>query len=183
MAEMREARGDTLNAVIRFDQGRCRFNYRVVGVAIHDEMVLLHRAGSEPFWSLPGGRAEMGEAAEDTIRREMHEELSTDVEVRRLLWLVENFFDYDGLSYHELALYFLIRFPPGSRPLTQRAFEATDGDTRLQFKWFPLDEEVLSGLPLLPSFLTSSLSALPASMTHIVHRDVVPGEQTDVAGV
>jgi 8-oxo-dGTP pyrophosphatase MutT (NUDIX family) len=48
---------------------------------------------SEVFWALPGGRAEMGEVAEHTIRREMREEMSTDVVVIRLLWLVENFFD------------------------------------------------------------------------------------------
>jgi len=85
------------------------------GLAIHGGAVLLHRAGDEPFWTLPGGRAEFGETAENTIRREMREELSIDVEVLRLLWFVENFFDYDGLSYHEVGLYFLIRFPPGAK--------------------------------------------------------------------
>jgi ADP-ribose pyrophosphatase YjhB (NUDIX family) len=102
--------------MIRFDQGNRRFNYRIVGVAIHNESVLLHRADNEPFWTLPGGRAEHGETAEETIKREMLEELATDVQVVRLLWFVENFFDY-GLSYHEIALYFLIRFPPASSPL------------------------------------------------------------------
>lgn len=160
--------------MIRFDDGGRRFNYRIVGVAIHDGTVLLHRAGDEPFWTLPGGRAEMGEPAEQTIRREMQEELSTGVDVVRLLWLVENFFDYDNLSYHELALYFLIRFPPNSTPLTQNAFESRDGDTRLQFKWFPIHEPTLISLPLLPSFLPSDLGTLPTSVTHIVHRDTMP---------
>jgi len=158
--------------VIRFDQGSRRFNYRVVGVAIHDGMILLHQAGDEPFWTLPGGRAELGEAAEQTIQREMREELSTDVEVLRLLWFVENFFDYDGLSYHEIALYFLIRFPADSRPLSLRAFEAADGETTLRFRWFPLEEETLASLPLMPPFLPSSLGKLPASVTHLVHRDI-----------
>jgi len=157
--------------VIRFEQGRHRFNYRVVGVAIHDGKVLLHRAGDEPFWTLPGGRAEIGEAAEHTIRREMREEVSTDVEVLRLLWLVENFFDYDGLSYHEIGLYFLIRFPADSKPVALATFEATDGSTTLYFKWVPLEEETLARLPLVPSFLASGLRKLPTSVTHVVHRD------------
>jgi ADP-ribose pyrophosphatase YjhB (NUDIX family) len=159
-----------LRHVIRFDEGGRRFNYRIVGVAIHDGRVLLHRAGEETLWTLPGGRAEMGEAAEDTIRREMREELGTEVDVLRLLWCVEDFFDYNGLSVHELALYFLIRLPPGSRPLTLSAFASTDGDTRLQFRWCPLDE-TLASLPLRPSFLAAGLRRLPASVTHIVHRD------------
>src|SRR5262245_64253610 len=110
-------------------------------------MVLLHRAGDELFWTLPGGRAEMGEAAQHTIRREMREELSTDVEVLRLLWFVENFFDYDGLSYHEIALYFLIRFPADSKPLAQGAFESIDGNTTLHFQWFPIEHETLAWVP------------------------------------
>jgi ADP-ribose pyrophosphatase YjhB (NUDIX family) len=159
--------------VIQFDQGGRRFNYRVVGIAIHDGAVLLHRAGDEPFWTLPGGRAEIGETAEQTIRREMQEELSTDVEVLRLLWFVENFFDHDGLSYHEIALYFLIRFPPGSMPMARSVFEATDGGTTLGFQWVPLEGETLANLPLLPSFLAVGLRELPASVTHIVHRDTM----------
>jgi ADP-ribose pyrophosphatase YjhB (NUDIX family) len=108
-------------AVIRFDQGTRRFNYRVVGVAIHGDSVLLHRADHESFWTLPGGRAEHGETAEETIKREMLEELATTVDVVRLLWLVENFFEYGGLSYHEIAPYFLITLPPGSAPLEAEA--------------------------------------------------------------
>ena len=159
--------------MICFDEGGRRFTYRIVGVAIHDGMVLLHRAGNEPFWALPGGRAEMGETAEQTIRREIQEELATGVEVVRLLWLVENFFDHEGLSYHELGLYFLVRFPAASKPLKQNAFESMDGDTRLHFKWFPIHEQTLFSLPLLPSFLATDLSKLPASVTHIVHRDTM----------
>ena len=113
--------------------------------------------------------------AEQTIRREMREELATDVDVQRLLWLVENFFDYDGLSYHEIALYFLIRLPRDSELLARSAFEATDGDTTLQFRWVPVDEETLANLPVLPSFLATGLKTLPSSVTHIVHRDAVPG--------
>lgn len=141
--------------MIRFEQGGHRFNYRVAGVAIHDGMILAHRAGDELFWTLPGGRAEIGETAEHTIRREMREELAIDVEVLRLLWFVENFFDYDDLSYHEIGLYFLIRLPAGSKPLAMRAFEATDGNTALHFQWFPLVEETLARLPLVPSVVES----------------------------
>jgi ADP-ribose pyrophosphatase YjhB (NUDIX family) len=157
--------------VIRFDQDGHRFNYRVVGVAIHEGMVLLHRAGDELFWALPGGRAEMGESAAETIQREMREELSTEIEVLRLLWFVENFFEYDGRKYHEIALYFLIRFPLDSQPLARAAFESTDGGTTLYFQWFPLETETLARLPLAPSFLATGLANLPASTTHVVHRD------------
>lgn len=163
--------------VIRLDEGTRRFNYRVVGVAIHNDTVLLHRAVHEDFWTLPGGRAEHGETAEQTIRREMYEELGTSIEVVRLLWLVENFFDHDGLSYHELALYFLIRLPPGSAPLSVDAFDAVDAAVPLKFRWYPVEPTQLASLPLFPTFLSHALANLPPSVVHIVERDAVPSTE------
>jgi 8-oxo-dGTP pyrophosphatase MutT (NUDIX family) len=142
--------------MIRFDQGNRRFNYRIVGVAIHDNAVLLHRADHETFWTLPGGRAEHGETAEQTITREMLEEL-------------------EGLSYHELAMYFLIRFPSGSIPLQAEAFDRSEAGMPLRFRWFPVRTKELVALPLLPGFLPHGLVDLPQSVVHIVQHDVAPG--------
>lgn len=97
--------------MIIFDKGINRFNYRVVGVAVHENSVLLHKAEGDVFWTFPGGRAEFGETAEETLKREMREEIGAEVEVVRLLWFVENFFTYAGKRYHEIALYFLMRLP------------------------------------------------------------------------
>ena len=72
--------------MITFDGGPARFNFRVVGVALDRERgrALLHRAEHDDFWSLPGGRAELLEPAEATLRREMREELGVEVAVERL---------------------------------------------------------------------------------------------------
>ena len=45
--------------VINFTEDGKRFNYRVVGVALHNGRVLLHKNETEHFWSLPGGRGEL----------------------------------------------------------------------------------------------------------------------------
>ena len=92
--------------MIRFDNGDSRFNYRVVGVAVHENSVLLHQAEGDDFWTFPGGRAELGEPAQQTLIREMREEIGAEVEVVRLLWFVENLFTYADRHYHEIALYF-----------------------------------------------------------------------------
>lgn len=159
--------------MITFDSGENRFNYRVVGVAVHEDHVLLHQAEGDNFWTFPGGRAEFGEPAEETLRREMREEIGTDVEVVRLLWFVENFFDYAQKHYHEIALYFLMRLPGGCQHLTRRSSfngEEEEG-TKLVFQWFPQNPKVLSSLPLLPSFLQTAVLALPESVQHVVHYD------------
>lgn len=158
--------------MIRFDQGNQRFNFRVVGVAIHNDQVLLHQAEGEPFWSLPGGRVEFGEAAEDTLRREMREELDIEVEIVRLLWLVENFFVYDGKNYHELSPYFLMRLPESSKYIKEPGpYRCVEPGSNLVFQWFPNSTTTLVSLPLVPSFLQTELQVLPETTQHKVHRD------------
>jgi ADP-ribose pyrophosphatase YjhB (NUDIX family) len=154
--------------VIQLDQGHRRFSYRVAGVAIRDEAVLLHRATHDAFWTLPGGRAELGEAAHETLRREMREELDTDVRVERLLWIVENFFDHQDRRHHELALYFLMHFPAGSAPAAAMTFERTLSGVPMVFEWLSL--RALNQLTVFPTFLRGALTALPASVEHVIEK-------------
>jgi 8-oxo-dGTP pyrophosphatase MutT (NUDIX family) len=160
--------------MIIIKQGSLRFVYRVAGVAVHRDRVLLHRAADDNFWALPGGRGEMMEPSPETLRREMREELSADVAVDRLLWVVENFFDYTGKTCHELGLYFLMTFPLDS-PVWARgeAFEGQElfPDGRrltLYFQWFPLAS--LEALTVVPSFLPAGLRQLPLTPQHIIHH-------------
>lgn len=158
--------------MITFNQGDECFNFRIAGIALDDNYALLHRSEGEAFWTFPGGRAEIGETASQTLIREMKEELNEDIEVIRLLWLVENFFDYAQKNYHELAFYFLMQFPKRSPYLVKnKSFRGMEGGIPMEFKWFPVDCNVLKDLPLLPSFLQHSLSNLPNSVAHIVDCD------------
>lgn len=156
--------------MITFERDNYRFNYRIGGIALHNEQVFLHQADDEEFWTFPGGRAEFGEPAEQTLRREMREELGVEVEVVRLLWLVENFFQYTGKDYHEIGLYFLMRFPAESKFLTEPGpYQGWEQNIALRFQWFSIAPETLAALPLLPSFLQTALQQLPDNVQHVVH--------------
>jgi 8-oxo-dGTP pyrophosphatase MutT (NUDIX family) len=156
--------------MITFEVGNKRFKYRVAGIAVHNDQVLLHQADGDNFWVFPGGHAELGESAEQTLKREFMEELNTEVDVIRLLWLVENFFTYSGRSYHELALYFLIQLAKSSPLLrTESPTIGWEGDVKFTFRWFCRDPLVLAQLPLLPSFLQTSLNVLPETPQYLVH--------------
>ncbi len=156
--------------MITYQEGNIRFNYRIVGMAFDGGRVLLHRAEKDDFWALPGGRAEMLEQAQDTLVREMREELGVQVEVEHLVWVVENFFEYEALSYHELALYFLMHLASDS-PLRkyQEPFFGNEQGIKLIFQWHDLDD--LEETRLYPTFLRTKLQNLPASIEHIVHYD------------
>ena len=156
--------------MITFDKDNVKFTYRVVGVIIHDGHVLLQHAEEEGFYFLTGGRAELREAATETIKREMREELGVEVQVERLLWVVENFFEFAGTFMHELGLYFLLSVPPDAPILdtTQRILKI-EANNELVFQWYPIVR--LAAAPLYPSFLQEALKSLPEVTEHIVHRD------------
>lgn len=158
--------------MIVFEAGNTRFNYRVAGVALRDNEVLLNRLEDQDYWFLPGGRVEMGETSVEALAREMQEEVQAEVQVTRLVWVAESFFIHrvipDLGSVHELAFYYLIDFPPDSPVLTHgdEPFPSWDGHTRLVYQWFPL--AALDELPLYPPFLIKGLQQLPEQTVHIL---------------
>lgn len=72
-----------------------RVNLRVAGICIVDEHVLLQSDAQIDYWVLPGGRPLLLESSRDALRREMREEIDAEVEVGRLLWTIEDFFEFD----------------------------------------------------------------------------------------
>jgi len=156
--------------MITFDENGARFVYRVTGIALHDDHVLIHKAARDDYWSLPGGRCEIMEPSRETLRREMREELDVEIQVGRLLWVVENFFVHTGVPYHELGLYYLMTFPGDCHLYRSTGpFRGDEEGIDLVFAWFPLED--LHESALFPTFLRESLNALPAVTEHVVHRD------------
>ena len=157
---------------IRLNAGRARFQVRVAGLGFREGHVLVHRAVHESFWTFPGGRAEIGETSEETLRREMMEELGVDVAVGRLLWSVENFFHYEQLDWHEFGLYYLMdipaEFPFDPKRIVHRI---EDGDNELEFKWVRATREALVALDIPPYFIAEEIENLPLTSRHLVWRD------------
>jgi ADP-ribose pyrophosphatase YjhB (NUDIX family) len=163
-----------------FEANQPNFHYRVAGVVVAGDQVLLHKSELDEFWSLPGGHVELFEPAQEALRREIREELGLEPEVDRLLWVVESFFRSQGQPHHEIGLYFLMSFPPESplytRADTLRGQEDTGlyADQRLEltFQWFPREKRVLTELPVYPTFLQEALVVLADTPQHIVQHDV-----------
>ncbi len=162
--------------MITFDRDGVRFQYRVAGVCIHDGYVLLHRAERDDYWALPGGRCELGESSDETLRREMEEELHVTVTVGQLLWVVENFFTLAGMACHELALLYAIDLPEGHAFLdkTHPHYGIEDRSTEgkpytLIYEWVPVTS--LPDVILYPAFLRTALRDLPAVTQHFIQRE------------
>ena len=160
--------------MITFQEGSTKFTYRIGGIAIHNGRVLFQRATLDPariFWFLPGGRAEIGESARETLEREMLEEMGEKVHVGRLLYIVENFFA-DAKKHHELGLYFAMSLPADSFYLQEMGTivrEEAGFDLPIIFDWLPLSH--LTEMNIQPDFFRKALLQLPEQPTHMVLHD------------
>lgn len=156
---------------------KTQFHYRVVGIASTAAQVLLHRSELDDFWSLPGGHVEFGETAPEALKREFLEETGVAVEVGSLLWVVENFFTYQGSQHHELGLYFLLEIPQDWKLLHQESFFGSEilphstEPLKMIFRWFPRNPAVLTQLPLLPKFLQGALHNFPDETQYLINRE------------
>ena len=116
---------------------------------IHDEgRLLLVKRKNEPskgLWSAPGGVVELGERIEDAVKREAREETGMEIEVDRLLTVIDQIIkDKDGsVRFHYVIVYYS-GCPAGG---TLKA--STDAeDTR----WIPLGE--VKSLPTSKAFMS-----------------------------
>lgn len=149
-------------ATISFPLGNGLFNFRVVGVAVCQDKLLVHKTSSDQFWSLPGGRVDFFEATRETLLREMMEETGLEAEVQELMWVSENFFRYNDQDYHEIGFYYKMRVLPANF----HDFVSLEEDVDLHFHWHPLNE--LAALSIYPEFITEELIRNTSSVQHIV---------------
>jgi ADP-ribose pyrophosphatase YjhB (NUDIX family) len=158
---------------ITFDVDNLRFRYRIAGIGLHKDKVLLQQVKGLDYWFMPGGRCELGESARDCLKREMGEELNSEVEVGRLVWVAENFFKIDSFSHHELSLFFLVTFPENAPVLKADEILGIDqgGGEIVDVinKWHRLDR--LHETMIVPPFLKAGLCNIPAVTAHIVNRE------------
>ncbi|MDF2547489.1 MAG: hypothetical protein K0R93_2387 [Anaerosolibacter sp.] len=152
--------------MINFKTKEGIFNFRVAGILLYEDQVLIHRSMKDDFYAFPGGRVEMFEQTEDTIVREMEEELGVTVRVDRLLWICEHFFTHENHQYHEICFYYLIECKDASLLGRGNLFYVTEGKTEFEFRWVPLEK--VQDESLYPTFIKRRLEDLPATVEHAV---------------
>ncbi len=159
--------------MIAYDMGPGRFNFRSAGIISREGYILIHRAVSDAFWALPGGRVEWGESTAEALAREIEEELGVAGQVGGLSIVVENFFTYAGKRYHELAYYFPVSLPETFPFRTDGVIchRVEDGDVELEFKWVKPDAPVLKAHDFKPEALRDQLAAPHRPVRHLVWTD------------
>jgi 8-oxo-dGTP pyrophosphatase MutT (NUDIX family) len=130
---------------------------RAAAVVLRDGHVLHSRTLEDAFRSLPGGRLEPGERAEEALRRELAEELGfRSAKIGTLLWRLENDFAHAERRYRETGFYYRVEIAAASCPLVRDEFTASE--PHLRFRWFPLGD--LADVDLRPAVVRVRLRTL-----------------------
>ncbi|MCU7203157.1 NUDIX hydrolase [Turicibacter sanguinis] len=146
-----------------------RFNYRVAGVLIHENRLLVMTDERSPYYYLPGGRVSMNEESTMAIKREIKEELDVEVEATQLLWIVENFFveQQSQEQFHEIGMYYLLQLTEEDILKRGQEFIMNEGGyKKLSFLWRPLEK--IKHLNIYPLFLKERIMNLPQVPEHLV---------------
>ena len=87
-----------------------KFNFRVAGIFVNNDKILLQKNEKDNYWSLIGGRVNYFENTKEAFIREVKEEtgILLKIDELELIDVVENFFKYDNTKFHEILFIYKI---------------------------------------------------------------------------
>jgi ADP-ribose pyrophosphatase YjhB (NUDIX family) len=133
---------------------------KAFSVFAHNASILVYErfdhVKKQGFYRPLGGKVEFGEYSADTLRREIREETSMEIENIRLLGVLENIFVYNGRTHHEVDFVYDAEFTDKSAYL-KGTLGFTEGDLKMTAKWIPVKYFVETGDPLYPGGLVKLL--------------------------
>lgn len=120
--------------------GNYIFNFRVCALIVHDSKLLCHKADADVYYATPGGRVMTGESTKDAIVREIKEELGKDIEVQRLMAVVENFFEHSGKQYHELLFTYKCEFTSEQDKDLTNKLTCIEAGKKVNYEWIDIQD-------------------------------------------
>lgn len=132
-----------------------KLNIRAAGIIIHNNKVLCHRNINSDHYCIIGGRVQIGEDSETTIKREIKEELGKDIEVIDYAGTIENFFEMNNYKYHEIMFVQNVEFKNEEDKKIDYTLKNIEGKDHLQYEWLELEK--IENYPIWPESIKQML--------------------------
>lgn len=141
-------------------------NVRVGAIIERNGKVLMVTNEGVDYYYSVGGRIQIGESAEDAVRREVLEETGCALEIERLGFIHEDFFTADspeklGKMIYEIAFYFYMKTPADFEPHSESLTAEGRGE---HLAWVSMDTEKT----VFPSFFRTALADPVPYVRHFV---------------
>lgn len=158
---------------ILFQEEDFIFSYRVGGILIHNNHILLQKPKNDDY-AIIGGHVSCFETTEETLKREYEEELHAKIEVDNLLAVGEIFFPWGNKPCHQVCFYYMIHLQDTQSIPMQGVFQGYDdyGNERIEldFCWVTLDE-LKRGLKVYPLELIPYIINNQNEIVHFVSKE------------
>lgn len=150
---------------ITFTIDKQRFKYRTSALIIENNHILLQNI--KDYWTPPGGKVQMLEDSKTALKREIFEELSTDIEIEQSAIFIEQIYHNDEKSFHELGVYYFCH----SKSLWDRGISiiGNENGEDMEYRWFPLNE--IEKINLQPAVLKDKLLGKNKIFEHIINHE------------
>lgn len=150
------------------------FSYRVAGILIYDNKILLQKPLNDDGYSLIGGHVLVGETTDISLIREFKEEIGADISIDRLFAVGEIFFPWGKRPCHQISLYYNIKLRDTALIPVDGIFNGIDclenKKFSIDFCWVPLDE--IKNIKLYPEELVSYILEDKKEIIHFVSKQI-----------
>ncbi|MDD3477558.1 MAG: NUDIX domain-containing protein [Candidatus Izemoplasmatales bacterium] len=148
---------------IQFTIDQTRFRYRVGGLLIHEGKLLAITNPEEKVAYTLGGAVQIGETAEEALKREIWEEIGMTLSSSRLLFVHENFFEGRLGPIHEIGLFFEIQVLED--PSKAKALGLTNDGIHESIVWLDIEHP---SIPVVPEIVLQEAKTLTKGVRHFL---------------
>lgn len=138
------------------------FGVRATALLVQDGKVYLCKSSSGTYYCA-GGAILVGETTEEAVRREVREEITCEVRVDHLAFVVENTFCQSGVNFHNIEFHYIVT------PVTEPSPNMREDGEELACEWVDIDK--LDTIDLRPAFLKTELKNCDGQVKHIVNME------------
>ena len=143
-----------------------RCNFRVAGVLLRGDRILVQRERDGNEYALPGGHVIFGETSEQSLIREFKEETGADISVNRIAWIEECFWrDNCRGEVHTLVFYYPVALE-GASSISDDYFAAHLDNNNVVVEWKSISE--LRDVVFYPGHILAQLPDIPTRTEHFI---------------
>lgn len=133
---------------------------------IKDDKLLVAKHKNNPCYYTVGGVVKINETSEEAVVREVFEETGVSIEIDRLVFIQERFFEFSGENHHEVVFFYLMKYRTDVNILENAYTDQGENET---LHWLPIGK--LKQFNIVPDFLKYNLSNNINDITHIITKE------------